>query len=137
MVLNGALVRIYINDREYGTAQQIQYTIEYGESSIYGIDSGWPQEISSSRCAVAGSISGLRMQGSLGPQGFQATSLYRDIQSAPYISIRISDRVSGEDILTIPYAKIKAESTTIGIKNTVKTSLSFEGLMPIQPLDKA
>jgi len=136
MVLNGALVKIFINNRLYGQAQQIQYSIDWGESSIYGIDSSWPQEIASGRCSVTGTIAGLRMQGSAGSQGIQATPLFRDIQSAPYISIRIQDRVSSEDILFIPYAKIKTESNTIGIKNTVKVTLSFEGLIPYQPLDK-
>ena len=137
MVLNGALVKILINDRSYGTAQQIQYSLDFGESAIYGIDSQWPQEIASGRCSVTGTISGLRIQGSAGSQGFQATPLFRDIQSAPYISIRIQDRVSSEDILFIPHAKIKTESTTIGIKSTVKVTLSFEGLVPYQPLDRA
>jgi hypothetical protein len=137
MVLTGALIKILINNKEYGVAQNVQYTLDFSESAIYGIDSSWPQEIASGRCSVSGSISGLRMQGSAGSQGFQATSLFRDIQSAPYISIRIQDRVSSEDILFLPYAKIKTESTTIGIKNTVKVSLSFEGLVPYQPLDRS
>lgn len=137
MVLNGALVKIFINNRLYGAAQQIQYTIDYGENAIFGIDSTWPQEIASARTTVKGQISALRMQGSSGSQGFQATPLFREIQSSPYISIRIQDRISGEDILFVPYAKVSSESISIGIKNTVKVTLAFEGIAPYQPLDRA
>lgn len=136
VVLTGAHVRIYINNLAYNSVQSVSYTIDYSESAIYGIDSSWPQEIASGRCSITGQIQGLRVKGISGLQGIKGTSLFRDIQSAPYISIRIQDRQSGEDLLFIPYAKIKNESNQISIKNTVKMNFTFEGLVPYQPADR-
>jgi hypothetical protein len=56
---------------------------------------------------------------------------------APYISIRISDRKTGEDILFVPYARVTNERTSINAKGIMQTSFSFTGLQGQQPLDRS
>ena len=55
---------------------------------------------------------------------------------APYISIRVSDRRTGEDIIFIPYAKVKNEKLSVSAKGNAKVSFGFTGLQPQQPLDR-
>jgi len=132
----GAHIKLYINGKVYHEVQQLDYTIDYGEEPIYGIDSVFPQEVKITRISVQGTISGVRTGNSNGTQGVGARSGIRDSVYSPYISIRISDRKTGEDILFIPYARVSNEKNSVSAKGVMKTSFSFSGLQAMQPLDR-
>ncbi len=136
VVLSGALVRIYINNRIYNEAQSVSYTLDYGETEVYGIDSPFPQEIHSTRAMVAGSISGVRIRNSGGIQSFNARPKITDIISAEYVSIRIQDRQSGEDLLFIPNAKVTKQSLQAQAKGVVRLSFDFKGLIGFESSDR-
>jgi hypothetical protein len=136
IVLTGAHIRLYINNRVYKEVQQITYNVDYGEFPIFGIDSATPQEIAPSKLTVKGSVQGIRIKYSGGLQAYNARPTNVDILSAPYISIRIQDRQSGEDILLLQSAKVTSQQMSIGAKGTVKLSFSFEGLFPFEALDR-
>jgi hypothetical protein len=70
VVLKGAEVKTYVSGKLFAEVQSIQYTIDYGEQEIYGIDSQFPQEIASGRVAVQGSVSGLVINGLGGLQAY-------------------------------------------------------------------
>lgn len=137
IVLTGPCVKLYINNNLYKEVQQVSYSIDYGEYEIYGIDSPFPQEIAPGRTVVRGSISGIRIKNSGGIQAYDARPLIRDLLSAPYISIRLNDRASNEDILFIQSAKITNQKMSVGVRGTVKLSFDFSGLIPYEPLDRA
>jgi hypothetical protein len=132
----GAHIKIYINGVAYQEAQSLSFNIDYGEEPIYGIDSVFPQEIKTTRISVEGRIEGLRIANSAGLQGYQIRPGIRQSVFAAYISIRAQDRRTGEDIIFIPFAKVKNESTQVSAKGVMKTSFSFSGLQPLQPLDR-
>jgi hypothetical protein len=134
--VTGAHVRLFINGEVYNEVQQLSWTIDYGEEPIYGIDSIFPQEIKITRISVQGSVSGVRVSDSKGLQGQEARPRVRDSMFAPYISIRVSDRNSGEDLIFIPYARITNEKVEVSAKSVMKTSFSFTGLQARQPLDR-
>lgn len=136
VVLTGALVRIYINNTLYREAQSVSYTLDSGESEIYGIDSAFPQEITSTRSSVSGSINGLKVKLSGGLQAYGARPLIFDLVKSEYISIRIQDRSTGEDILFIPNAKITQQNFQANIKSSVRVSFSFKGIIAYEPLDR-
>lgn len=137
IVLAGPHIRVYINNKLYKEVQQINYTLDYGEYEIFGIDSAYPQEIAPTKATVRGSISGIRIKNSGGIQAYDARPLLRDLMEAPYISIRIQDRQSQEDILYIQSAKITNQRLNASIKSTVKLSFDFIGLLGFEPLDRA
>lgn len=134
--VTGAHVKLYINGVVYNEVQQVSYTIDYGEEPIYGIDSVFPQEIKITRISVQGNVSGVRLGNSNGLQGENIRPGIRDSVFAPYISLRLYDRKTGEDIVFIPYAKVTNEKTDISAKGVVKLSFNFSGLQPQQPLDR-
>ena len=53
-----------------------------------------------------------------------------------YCSIRIKDRLSGEDILFIPQARCFAEQNQAAAKGTWKLSFSFKGVVAFQSPDR-
>ena len=132
----GAHIKVYINGIVYNEVQQLQYTIDYGEEPIYGIDSVFPQEIKITRVSIQGSISGVRTAQSNGLQGYDIRPKIFDSIFAPYISIRIFDRKTGEDILFVPYARVTNEKTSVSAKGIMQTSFNFIGLQGQQPLDR-
>jgi hypothetical protein len=136
VTLSGALVRIYINNQVYNEAQSVSYTIDYGEAEIYGIDTPFPQEIHSTRAMVAGSISGVRIKNSGGLQSFNAVPSIIDIVKSPYISIRIQDRSTGEDLLFVPNAKITKQNFQVRAKGVAILSFEFRGLVGFELGDR-
>ena len=44
-IIKGAECKIYIAGKLFAELQSINYTIDYGETEIYGIDSQYAQEI--------------------------------------------------------------------------------------------
>lgn len=135
--LSGAHIKLYVNNKLYNTVQSITFTIDYGEKPIYGIDASYPQEIAPSRVSVRGSVSGVRVKYSGGLQSISGRPLFQDIAASPYVSLRIHDRSTGEDIMFIQNAKISRETHSAVIKQTYKISFDFEGQIPLMALDRA
>ena len=137
LVLAGAHIKLYVNNKVYKEVQSIQFSVDYGETEIYGIDSLYPQEIAPTRISVKGSVNGIRVKYSGGLQGQNMRPLFTDISASPYISLRIQDRSTGEDILFIPNAKITRENHQASTKGTYKLSFEFVGQIPLFALDRA
>ncbi len=137
VILTGAQVKVYINNQVYKLTQSITFSVDYGEQEIYGIDSLFPQEIAPTRVSVRGSVQGLRVKQSGGLQAQNIRPLWVDMAASPYISIRIQDRATGEDILFIQQAKVTRESHTAATKSTYKLNFDFVGMIPFFALDRA
>jgi hypothetical protein len=136
-VLSGACLKLYLNNKLYKEVQEVSYVLDYDEQAIRGIDSPYPQEIAPGRASCAGSVRGIRIKYSGGIQAYNVRPLIKDILSSPYISIRIQDRSTKEDILFIPNAKIKRQAVQGTVKGIVRISFDFEGLVGFEPLDRA
>jgi hypothetical protein len=135
-VISGAHINLHINGTLYNEVQQLSYTIDYGEEPIYGIDSIFPQEIKITRVSIQGTISGVRIANSNGLQGQSIRPKITDSMYAPYISIRISDRRTGEQLMWIPNAQVTNEKFDVSAKGNAVLSFSFMGLQGQQPLDR-
>lgn len=126
----GANIKLFLGGVLYPEAQSISYNIDYGEDSIYGVDSGFPQEIRQTRVSVKGSVSGIRLKASGGIQSRNARTLIKESLQAPYVSIQIKDRSGDEIILFVPQAKITNESFSVSAKGIVSISFNFSGIIP-------
>lgn len=135
--ISGAQIIVYLNEKKFTTTQAINFSIDTGETYIYGIDSIFAQEIVTTKMSVTGSINGLRLRNSGGIQAMNGKSLVVDILAAPYISLRIHDRITGEDILFLPRCKISNESHSVSAKGIYKVNFNFMGLIPLMSLDRA
>jgi hypothetical protein len=137
LILAGALITIYLNNKVYKECQSFSLSVDYGEIPIYGIDSEYAQEIAPTKVSVQGSINGIRVKYSGGLQAYTLRSLFQDIAAAPYISIRVADRSTGEDIVFIPKAKVTRESHTAPMRGIYRLSFDFIGLVPLFALDRS
>lgn len=137
LTLTGADVKVYVNNKVYPFVQSITLNIDYGEVENYGIDAAYAQEIAVTKISVRGSVQGVRVKMSGGLQAMNMRPLAFDIAAAPYISIRIQDRATQEDILFIPNAKITKENHGIAIKSSYKLGFEFIGQIPLFALDRS
>lgn len=137
LTLTGSLIKLYINNQVYKVVQSITLTIDYGEQEIYGIDAAHAQEIAPTRLSIRGSVQGLRVKYSGGLQAQNMRPLFIDLMASPYISIRIQDRSTSEDILYIPQAKVSSESHSAATKSTYKMNFNFVGQVPLMALDRS
>jgi len=136
-ILSGANILLYVNNRVVNYVQNISLSIDYGESPIFGIDALYPQEIAPTRITVSGTVSGVRTKNSGGVQAMEGRPLFTDASASPYISIRITDRSTNEDIIFIAEAKITNEKHGIAVKGAYKLSWDFVGQIPLMSLDRA
>jgi len=137
LVLSGANIKLYVNNQVYNVVQSVSFSIDYGETEIYGIDAAYAQEIAPTKVTVKGSVNGLRLKLSGGLQAKNMRPLFQDLAASPYISLRITDRYSGEDIIFIPNAKVTRETHTIAGKSTYKLNFDFAGQVPLMALDRS
>ena len=135
VVLQGAEIQTYISGKLFNTVQRIDYTIDYGEQEIYGIDSQFAQEIAPTRLSVQGNITGIRIKLSGGLQGYAARAKIAELLQSPYTSLRIKDRRSDTDLLWLPQMKVTNEKMSMQAKGIVRLSFSFKGIVPYNNLD--
>lgn len=137
VTLKGAEVKVYVAGKLYPEVQSIQYSIDYGETEIFGIDSVFPQEIAPGRISVQGSVQGLVIKTVGGLQAYDLRTKIQEVLFGPYISLRLKDRHSNSDIFWLPQMKVTNESVSIQAKGVVKLSFTFKGIIPYNPLDMA
>lgn len=137
LTLTGANIVLYLNNKRYNVVQSITLMVDYGEESKYGIDAAYAQEIATTKIIVTGSVQGIRTKQSGGLQGVNLRPLFTDIAASPYVSIRIQDRATQEDIVFIPNAKISNEQHTITTKKAYNLSFNFIGQIPLFALDRS
>lgn len=137
IILTGAHIKLYVNNKQYKVTQNVTLDVDYSEAGIYGIDSPWAQEIAGGRISIRGKVSGLRVKYSGGLQASNIRPLFTDIAASPYISIRIQDRSTGEDLYFIPNAKCTSESHGAPIKGSYKLNFDFTGQMVLFALDRS
>lgn len=137
VVMTGAQIEIYWNNQQYKEVADITFTVDYGEEEIYGIDSPYAQEISGGRIMVSGSVSGFRIKNSAGLQAKSLRPLFTDVSAAAYVSLRVTDRSTSEDIIFIPQCKVSSESHNIPSRGTYKLNFSFKGMIPYFALDRS
>jgi hypothetical protein len=137
IVLTGAHIKLYVNNKLYKEVQSVALNVDYGESEIYGIDAPYAQEIAPTKVTVRGTVNGIRIKYSGGLQATNLRPLFTDIAASPYVSIRIQDRQSGEDIVFIQNAKVTRESHAAATKSTYKLNFDFVGQIPLFALDRA
>ena len=135
VVLKGAEVKCYVSNKLFAEVQSIQYTIDYGEQEIFGIDSQFPQEIAPGRVMVQGTVSGLMIKNLGGLQAYDLRAKINEILHAPYTSLRLKDRHSDKDIFWLPQMKVVSEQVSIQAKGIVKISFTFKGIIPYNPID--
>lgn len=137
VVITGAHINLYINNQLYKEVESVSFTVSYSEEEIYGVDSIYPQEIAGGKVSINGSVNGLRLKLSGGLQAKNIRSLFNDVSASPYISIRISDRATSEDIIFIPQCKCSDETHSIPNRGTYKLNFNFKGMVPYFALDRS
>lgn len=135
--LRGADCILFINGQKYTQVVQIDYSESLGLNPIYGVDDSFPQELANSgRVSIRGKVTGLKLSYDGNLQGSGIRGLITSFLSNPYISIRVKDRRSQEDIIYIIKAKVSDEAWSIPAKKTVHVTFSFMGIRNLQPLDR-
>ena len=135
IVLRGVDCRLYISGNEYPEVQSINFTVDYGEQEIYGIDSPYPQEIAVTRISVQGQVSGVSVKLKGGLQGHDIRTTIDKILHHPYTSLRIKDRHSDKDIFWLPQMKVTNETFSVNAKGVATVTFNFKGIIPYFPLD--
>jgi len=135
VVLKGAEVKLLIGGKTYPPCKEVTYKINYGEEATYGIDSAFPQEISTTRVSVEGAVSGIKIKSVGGLQGYDIKTRIQDILHAPYITMSLKNRSTDKTILWLPQTKVTEETISIRARGVVVVSFRFKAIIPYNELD--
>jgi len=137
LTLTGANIKVFINNKVFPYIQNLTLNVDYGETESYGIDAIYAQEIAPTKLSVRGNVQGVRVKMSGGLQAANMRSLFTDVAAGSYISIRITDEATQEDIVFIPAAKVTRENHVMGVRQTYKLNFDFVGQVPLFALDRS
>lgn len=137
VTITGPHIVLYVNNTQYKEVESITFTVDYGEYEIDGIDSPYAQEIAGGKIRVNGTVNSLRLKLSNGLQAKTMRPLFSDQSAAPYISFRVSDRATSEDIIFIPQCKVSNERHTVASKGVYRITFDFVGVVPFWALDRS
>jgi hypothetical protein len=85
---------------------------------------------------VTGTIRVIRTRNSGGLVALGIRQLAINPLKGSYVSIRIRDRLSGEDVIFIPQCRIFDEQNQADAKGTWKLSFSFKGIVAVSSADR-
>lgn len=137
VVITGAQITISWNNQQYKEVADINFTINYEQDEIYGIDSLYVQELADGRISVEGTVSGFRLKNNGGLQGKNMRPLFTDVGASPYISLLVQDKTTNEQILFVAQCKIVSESHSIPSRGVYKLNFNFKGIIPLFALDRS
>ena len=137
VVMTGAIIEIFWNNKQYKEVANISFSVDYGEYVIGQIDSPYAAEIAGGMISVSGSVDSFRIKLSGGLQGKSLRPLFTDVSAAPYVSLRVTDRATKEDVIFIPQCKITVENHNIPSKGVYKIGFQFKGIVPYFALDRS
>jgi len=135
--LVGAHIKIYANNKLLKEVQSLNFTIDYGETAIRGIDSPWPQEIAGGAITISGTLQLMRQKNSNGIQEKNMRPSFKDQASSPYISLRVENKATNTDIMYFPMAKVVSESHQAAAKGRYLVTVNFTAILPLSALDRS
>lgn len=136
-VLTGAAVRVFLNERLIPGLQSIQWTKNYHEMPIYGIDIPVPQEIASQKLSIRGAMNGVVVIDK--EAWYRAEDIIPKLESlfdAPYTVLRIEKRRTKEDLVVFQNVKIESVSFSIAAQNTIKWTCTFTAAYDLESIDR-
>jgi len=127
----GANVKVIIGGTTVGFVTEFTVNIEMGNRPIYTVDSIIPAEFAPGPYKCTFSLSGTRiLQTSLEESGWGVNYPGMNL-SAPYTSIAIVERISGNAIVNIKTAIIDSVSTSIAAKGIATVNITGQGFVAL------
>jgi hypothetical protein len=137
VVIAGPKIALYINEKQFNVAENVSFSIETVVDEISGIDSPYLQELAPNSVRVRGTINGINTRLSGGLQAKNIKPLFNQIAEGSYISIRIEDRQTQEQIFSCFNCMVTNESHSIPSKGVYRINFSFVGIVPLMALDRS
>lgn len=126
--LTGAKLKVFINNRIFGVATGLDYTIDTGRKVTYGIDKVNAFEIAPGQTSIKGRIECVRTHFDGGLEGRGISTAETDILAEKYITIQLVDRLTDKVIIKIHDAVVSRQSWDVKSKELMRGSFEFEGL---------
>ncbi len=127
-VLRGADLSVYINNSPFGVASDLRWSIKNGRRPIFGIDSETPFDLAPGQRIIEGAITCYYVRGGGGLEGAGVVADGDVLLFEKYSTLTVTDRVSGDVILSIQKMNVGDQSWTAAPKGLVQGSFSFIGI---------
>lgn len=124
----GANLKLYINNRPFGIATNIEWTRQDQHKAVYGIDSIVPYELLPQTTSINGKVSFTAIKRDGGLIGRSIVARTTEILREKYISIVLVDRDSGFIILRVDQCIVTTQSYKADAKGILRGVFSFEGI---------
>jgi hypothetical protein len=127
MLVSGARVKLYINNRFIGEVVDFSYSAVAQKRPIYGIDATEPFEFAPGITTVKGRITVLRPAGLGSLEGYGVVSDFEHAPLEKYVSIMLLDRQNQMPVFQSDRAVITGQNWSVRAKGLMTGSYEFEG----------
>jgi hypothetical protein len=126
----GAGARLLINNQVVGFASGISFTRSQNLKTIYELDNMVPAEISPTTYSVQGTLTGFRIRGSGGLDGFSIMdiSTLAKAFTQKYVIIELIDMSNGKTFASITNCLFEADSWQVASRALVTFNGNFRGI---------
>ena len=130
-IIRGMDSIVYVNGRVWAVVTGYEWTADYGEHEIVGIDVPRPQEIAPGQATVAGTLEVLRHRNTGAAEGQGLVPMETgagELTRGRYFFLQIVDRMSDTVILQIPKAKLTSQSWSTKARGVTQGTINFKGI---------
>lgn len=127
MLLSGARVKLYINNRMLGEVTSMSFVSSTEKRPAFGIDATEPFEFVPGVTSIRGTVSILRPAGLGSLEGYGFTESFEKTPIQKYVSIMLLDRKSNVPVFQCNRAVIHRQSWTVPSRGIMSGQFEFEG----------
>lgn len=127
MLVSGARVKLYINNRFIGEVVDFSYAASAQKRPVYGIDATEPFEFVPGITSVRGRVTVLRPAGLGSLEGYGVVSSFEDAAREKYVSIMLLDRQNQMPVFQSDRAVITSQNWQVRARGLMTGSYEFEG----------
>jgi len=130
VIQTGPGIRLVINGKTVGFATRLNFTRSVNTKFTYELDSPIPKEITPTTYACNGVLTGLRLTGSGGLDGYgiMNVSTVKQFFSRKYAVIEVIDRKTDIVMFTIQQALFEQDTWDIQARKIITFSANFKGI---------
>lgn len=126
--LRGLDLIVYVNAKPWSFADDLNWDIDYGGEPIYGVDSLFPFEITTTRGLISATIHYWRQHNTAGAEGAGMIPIQQDLPRERYFYLQVVDRQTGATYLEIPMCKLRRQTGSGKARSPVEGTLALSGL---------
>lgn len=130
-VIVGANARIYINNKLFGVASSLEFTLDHGIQETYGLDNSEPLELAETKNRCTGSLHVYRLRGDGGLAQRGLMTENHNVKLEKYSSMVVVDRFTDMVLFQCDKLRFGTQQWSMNSKGLMEGMVQFTGIAAV------